>query len=82
MPNGRIGDNPLTDLFAHGLHPFPADMEQMLVELRRLDPACGRHFQGEEFAWEQGRRLDEGRAKIRELLQRARGDASADAREG
>lgn len=76
MPNGRIHDNPLTDLFVHGLHPFPADMEEMLLELRRLDPACGRHFQGEEFAWEQGRKLDEGRAKIRDLLARARASTS------
>lgn len=82
MPNGRPGDHPLTDLFIHGQHPFPADMEEMLLELRRLDPGCGRHLQDDAFAWEQGRRLDEGRAKIRELLQRARDAASATPRDG
>jgi hypothetical protein len=72
MPNGKIHDNPLTDLLSHGLHPFPADMEEMLLELWRLDPGSMRHFRGEEFDWERGRNLDEGRARLRELLRQAR----------
>ena len=71
MPNGRIHDNPLTDLFVHGRHPFPPDVEEMLVELRRLEPQS-LQFGGKEFAWEAGRDLDEGRAMLRALLDRAR----------
>ena len=73
MPNGRPYDNPLTDLFVHGRHPFPPDMEAMLLELRELDPHFSQHLHGEEFAWERGEQLDEGRATLRRLLAAARG---------
>jgi hypothetical protein len=34
MPNGKPNDHPLTDLFAHGMHPFPEDMEGLILELK------------------------------------------------
>jgi hypothetical protein len=28
MPNGKHGDNPLSDLTIHGQHPFPSDIDK------------------------------------------------------
>lgn len=45
MPNGRPGDNPLSDLTIHGAHPFPPDIEGMLLRIDALSagaPADGR----------------------------------------
>jgi hypothetical protein len=30
MPNGKIGDHPITDLILHGRHPFPPDVEDLV----------------------------------------------------
>jgi hypothetical protein len=34
--NGKRGDNPLTDLVFHGDHPFPPDIEEMLLRIDAL----------------------------------------------
>jgi hypothetical protein len=38
MPNGKIGDHPITDLLIHGKHPFPSDIEEMIRKLHAIDP--------------------------------------------
>lgn len=77
MPNGKLGDHPLTDMLVHGLHPFPADIEALLREILRLQPQFpdGRRPYLEQLEWEKrfwawarGDRLDEDHAELaREL---------------
>ena len=59
MVNGKHGDNPLTDLVIHGDHPFPPDIEDMLLRINALGKQFGRWplgenwpFLGREFDWE------------------------------
>src|SRR4051812_14466707 len=68
VPNGKAGDNPLSDLKTHGAHPFPRDIEQMLLRIDALGRIPGRWSLGEnwpfspqEFDWEQGKNLDNAR---------------------
>ena len=84
MPNGKHGDNPLTDLTLHGQHPFPLDIEKLLLRIealgRREDrwPLGGNWpFSPREFEWERGRDLDGARrdlARLISLLEAGRGD--------
>lgn len=84
MPNGKYGDNPLTDLIMHGAHPFPPDIEEALVKIYSLGREAGRRPLGEnwpfspkEFDWEKGEGLDEARellAHLLEMLAAGRGD--------
>lgn len=76
MTNGKPGDNPLTDLVVHGKHPFPEDIEAMLLEIHRLGREQGRWPLGEnwpylarEFDWERGRGLRAARRDLKHLLE-------------
>ena len=77
IPNGKPGDDPLTDMFIHGEHPFPADMEAMLRQIRALDPLFpnGDRSHADRVAWwrrigDWARKLnlDEGREALRAVL--------------
>jgi hypothetical protein len=69
MPPGGPHDHPITDLLFHGLHPFPPDMEEMVLELHRRHPENLNWSDDlDAFAWEQGLKLDEGRAMLRARL--------------
>ncbi len=68
MPNGKIGDNPLSDMIIHGKHPFPADIENMLLKLRAINPELLSNLDDEPFDWAEGKNLDEGREMLREML--------------
>lgn len=82
--NGKHGDNPLTDLVIHGEHPFPPDIEEMLLQIDALGRNIGRWplgenrpFLGREFDWENGRDLDGARrdlAHLISMLEAGRGD--------
>ena len=84
MPNGKPGDNPLSDLVLHGAHPFPADIEALLLRIHQLGRRHGRWALGEswpfspcEFDWERGRDLDDAREKLAwlvQMLEDGRGD--------
>jgi hypothetical protein len=78
MPNGKPGDDPITDMLVHGLHPFPADIEAMLREVFSIDPGFpeGKRRYTEQCEWmkniqqwSRGEQLDEGRVALRELLE-------------
>lgn len=68
MPNGKIGDNPLSDMIIHGEHPFPADIESMLRKLRAINPELLGDLEDEPFDWAEGKNLDEGRELLKEML--------------
>jgi len=71
MPNGKIHDNPITDLLFHGLHPFPRDIEEMIRHLYEIDPSLLNSLGLKPFDWETGKDLDEGRRRLQELLNKA-----------
>lgn len=73
MPNGKIGDNPLTDMLIHGEHPFPADVEDMLRKLHALNPKLLHGFDMEPFDWQRGKNLKEGRELLKGMLARHAG---------
>jgi hypothetical protein len=65
MPNGKIGDNPLSDLTIHRRHSFPPEIETMLLRIDALGRGPGRWPLGEnwpfgdrEFDWAQGKDLE------------------------
>ncbi len=67
--NGKIGDNPISDILIHNLHPLPLDMEEMIRAIRLIDPQLLHdNFSLEPFDWEQGKNLEEGRRKLKDLL--------------
>lgn len=84
MANGKPADNPLTDLTIHGKHPFPPDVEEMLLRIQDLGRADGRWPLGEnwplsprEFDWEQREDLDAARHDLShflKMLETGRGD--------
>ena len=82
--NGKLGDNPLSDLAIHGAHPFPPEIEALLLRVDALGRRPDRWPLGEnwpfsphEYSWERGEDLDEARAVLTnliELLEAGRGD--------
>lgn len=70
MPNGKPGDHPLTDMLIHGAHPFPADIEELLRQIHATKPEALNRLDTLLFDLEGGRRLDEGRTTLRQILER------------
>jgi hypothetical protein len=69
MNQGGPGDHPLDDLIKWGKHPFPADMQTMILRLREVVPRyLDRVSSAEYFDWAAGRNLDVGRDHLRKLL--------------
>lgn len=65
MPNGKIGDNPLSDLIIHNDNRFPEEIKEMLLHVDALGRRPGRRPLGEnwpfsprEFDWVEGKNLD------------------------
>jgi hypothetical protein len=82
--NGKPGDNPLTDLTIYREHPFPPDIEKLLLRIEELGRRDGRWplgenwpFSGREFEWERGEDLDGARrdlTRLLSMLEAGRGD--------
>jgi hypothetical protein len=75
MPNGVLGDNPLSDLTIHGQHPFPPDIEELLLLIEAVGARLGRWPLGEnwpfyprEYEWAEGRDLAGARRDLTNLL--------------
>ena len=74
----------MTDLVNHGEHPFPPDIEEMLLRINALGRQHGRWplgenwpFLGREFEWENGKDLDGARrdlAYLISMMEAGRGD--------
>ena len=75
MPNGKIGDNPLSDLTAHGVRRFPPDIVDLLLKIEAAGRREGRWPLGEnwpfsprEYDWARGKDLDGARRDLSHLL--------------
>lgn len=90
MPNGKPGDDPITDLLVHGLHPFPLEVEPLLLEIFKREPRFpddhrfGHHF-SEQERWMQlirrlagGQDVEYGRAELEKVLSVLRAEGEAD----
>jgi hypothetical protein len=85
IPNGKLEDNPLSDLIIHGVNHFPDDVKDLLLRIDAIGRREARWPLGEnwpfsprEFDWAQGRDLDEARDLLRHylaMLEADRGDA-------
>ena len=69
MPNGRPGDNPITDLLLYGDHPFPPDIEDLILRLHKLDSSVFDMLEYAPFEWESGRDLDPARILLHGLIE-------------
>lgn len=70
MPNGKPGDAPWTDFFIHGREVFPADIASMLKAIHVANPTLIEHLHYPDmWDWEKGLRLEEGRKKLRKIIQ-------------
>lgn len=84
MPNGKLGDSPLSDLTVHGKHPFQRDIEELLLRVHALGRRVDRWPLGEnwpfhtrDYDWAEGKDLDGARrdlANLISLLEAGRGD--------
>jgi hypothetical protein len=70
-----VGDNPLTDMFHWGKHPFPPDIEDLLQKIAAIGKSGGRvptgqnwPYAGREWGWAAGRDLEGARRDLRHLL--------------
>ncbi|MCH8861712.1 MAG: hypothetical protein IID51_04290 [Proteobacteria bacterium] len=70
MPNGKYNDHPITDMLNYGEHPFPPDMEEMIRRIYEINPSAGNELGMEPFEWEKGFKLDDGRERLKTLLNR------------
>lgn len=82
--NGKLEDNPLSDLTIYGVNRFPEDIKNLLLRIDELGRGDRRWPLGEnwpfslrEFDWVEGKNLDEGRELLRRfitMLEAGRGD--------
>ena len=82
--NGKRHDNPLSDLTIHGEHPFPTEIEELLLRVDALGRGPNRWPLGEnwpfslkEFEWAEGKNLEEARHLLQhfiKMLEVGRGD--------
>jgi hypothetical protein len=66
---GSPGDNPLTDILVWGLHPFPEDIERLVLHLWNVSPRSLDKIDYSELAdWKERRSLEAGRAHLNMLI--------------
>jgi hypothetical protein len=69
VPNGKPGDAPWTDFFVHKHDVFPADMAAMLRAIYSVSPRLIQHLAHPDmWEWEAGNDLEDGRAKLRQII--------------
>jgi len=76
MQAGGPGDSPINDLLKWGMHPFPPDIEALILKLNDLSPHYINQLDvdGQYFSWSRGENLQSGRRYLTELLAKAQAD--------
>ena len=69
MPNGKPGDNPVTDTVIHGLHPFSEDIEPLVIAVHTRNPGVFNDLGWCPFDWEKGLHLDSAKKLLETLLE-------------
>jgi hypothetical protein len=75
MPNGKPGDHPLTDIFAHRLEVYGTEADELIRKIAKL---CSQRelddWWQNEIGWSGDRALvlQKARARYSELVERAR----------
>ncbi|EAQ78988.1 hypothetical protein DSM3645_13530 [Blastopirellula marina DSM 3645] len=54
MGNGRPHDHPLTDLLVHKMHPFPEQVEALILKLTGINPGALANTDHLLSDWERG----------------------------
>jgi hypothetical protein len=67
MDKVNLGHHPITDMLAHGKHPFPKDVEDMLRRLSTKPGAITTEIAMDAYDWERGENLEPGRKKLLSL---------------
>ncbi len=67
VADDRIKEHPIRELLFHGEHPFPPDMEEMILRLQHKPGAISAEIAMDAYDWERGVALELGRKKLRAL---------------
>ncbi|MBS0664274.1 MAG: hypothetical protein JSR48_13495 [Verrucomicrobia bacterium] len=67
MPIEKSKEHPIRELLLHGKHPFPSDMEAMLLRLNMKPNAITAEIAMDAYDWERGEQLERGRKKLKAL---------------
>jgi hypothetical protein len=68
VPNGAHGDHPITDLLIHGEHPFPTELEELVLKVHALNPDIIDSFP--VWDWAKGKGVEQGIADLKVVLDR------------
>jgi hypothetical protein len=67
VPPTRTKEHPIRELLLHGQHPFPKDMERMLLRLNLKPNGITAEIAMDAYDWERGEQLERGRKKLKAL---------------
>jgi len=67
MDRIRPGHHPITDMLAHGRHPLPKDIEDMLRRRSTMTCVFTTEIAMDAYDWERGENLEPGRKKLSSL---------------
>ena len=62
------GDHPVTDLIFHGRHPFPAPVEQLILQIYEVNPCVWREFANAAEGWTRLPRTEESCVRVLHFL--------------
>ena len=75
MPNGKHGDHPLTDIFAHNIEVYGKETDELIRKIEQISSGRElREWWEKEIGWscDLVTALKKAKAKHEELLQRAK----------
>ena len=69
MPNGKAHDNPISDIIIHGMHPYPPDLEALVLHLHKMNPMIFNDLEWTPFQWEKGQYIEEAKILLEKLIE-------------
>lgn len=67
MAPTRTKEHPIRELLLRGRHPFPKDMEDMILRLNLKPNGITAEIAMDAYDWERGEQLERGRRKLHAL---------------